>query len=197
MTWRKSFQVECFVETLLYSLPHTNYESFKVAKLSCDLNGAIGDSHSRMHTLSTIREEAVVDKGSLVLNHRQLTLTSKEECAQIASMLGVPDVLPEDMLSNIHFSGIEELTAIYPGSFINFFDIHDKRRQLVLFVTAVNEPCYIPRERIELRHGEGTATGFEKAAYNRRGLVAMVYRPGFVKVGDRAVITLPKISIIS
>lgn len=193
MPWQKSITLETFVDSLLYAQVGAEGDPIRTSKLSCYTSGAYGDFHSRMHMLSSVREEALVDKGSLVLNHRQLTITSVGECDLIASDLGLPSVLPEDMMSNIHLHNLSYLSTIYPGSFINFFDSQDVRRQLVVMITAINDPCDIPKKRIENRLGVDSAKGFEKIAYNRRGLVAMVYRPGFVKVGDRAVITLPRI----
>jgi MOSC domain-containing protein YiiM len=191
MDWYKSQKFETKVGALFYT-PRDG-EPKQVKKLGFSPEGPVGDFHGGMHTNSTIREEAIVDKGSWVLNTRQVTITSQGEMDLVAKEMGIRDVRPEDLISNIHLEGMDNLSAFPAGTYVQFFDQEGNQRQLILFITGINDPCLIPRERISERL-EINASGFEKAAYNHRGLISMVYRAGTVKEGDTARITTPRVA---
>ncbi len=191
MDWNKSQKFETKVGSLFYT--PLGSEPIQVRKLGFTPEGAVGDHHSGMHTLSTVREEKIVDKGSWVLNTRQVTITSQGETALVAERMEIENIKPEDLISNIHLEGMENLSALPPGTLIQFFDPNGNSRQLVLYVTGINDPCLIPRKRISERL-EIDATGFEKEAYNHRGLISMVYRPGTIKEGDTARMITPRIA---
>lgn len=187
-------------ETKVGSLHLTRLDGQTVTvddKLGFMDTGPIGDYHGGLSTLSTVREQKVFNgKGFYVLNIRQVTVTSADETSEVARRLKIAAITPADLMTNIHLDGCPFLSALPAGTSICFFDPRNsEQRQLVLFVTGLNDPCLIVRQRIEGRIGEsGCASGYEKEAYRRRGITCMVRRPGFTKVGDTVRLTTPPIA---
>ena len=191
MDWIKPQTFETTVVDLLYT--PLDGEPISTQKLRFFPEGPLGDYHSGLHTLSTVREKKLTPKGSYVLNTRQITLTSQGESEEVAGALGISEITPADLMSNLHLEGLPFLSMLPIGSYVQFHDGRKNEGRPTLFITGINDPCLIPRQRIDERLGEtGIAKGYEKESYGKRGLLAMVWKPGYVKLGDTARIITPR-----
>lgn len=156
--------------------------------IECGWNGIVDDRHHG-RTKPAGGRETYVRKGTDLLNIRQVTIVSKEELAEIARLIDVPDVTGPDLGANIVLKNIEGLTQLPGGTTIKF-----PGRETLLVVIGENGPCKLPGVNIHARHpvmprGELTAK-FHEVAKGRRGLVAMVLHPGYLYRGDTVEIIL-------
>ncbi|WP_164009606.1 MOSC domain-containing protein [Pyxidicoccus trucidator] len=155
------------------------------AKVSFE--GLEGDRHAGLTRPADVRTPWF-PKGTPIRNTRQLSLVSSEELAQVADALGVPKVLAAWLGANLELAGVPKLTHLPPGTRLFF------PGDAVLAVEGENEPCTGPGRVIEAHHPdrEKLASRFVKAAWQRRGLVAWVERPGVLRAGDEVRVMLPK-----
>ena len=149
--------------------------------------GLEGDRHAGLTRLSDVRTPWF-PKGTPVRNTRQLSLVSSEELAEVAEALAVPKVLAAWLGANLELAGVPKLTHLPPGTRLFF------PGDAVLAVEGENEPCTGPGRVIEAHYPdrEKLASRFVKAAWQRRGLVAWVERPGVIRAGDEVRVMLPK-----
>jgi MOSC domain-containing protein YiiM len=168
----------------------TERKSFVTRELSeakVSFEGLEGDRHAGLTRRADVRTPWF-PKGVPVRNTRQLSLVSSEELAQVAEALGVPRVLAAWLGANLEVAGVPRLTHLPPGTRLFFPE------EAVLAVEGENEPCRGPGRVIEAHHPdlEKLASRFVKAAWQRRGLVAWVERPGVIRAGDDVRVMLPK-----
>jgi hypothetical protein len=149
--------------------------------------GLEGDRHAGLTRLADVRTPWF-PKGTPVRNTRQLSLVSSEELAEVAEALAVPKVLAAWLGANLELAGVPKLTHLPPGTRLFF------PGDAVLAVEGENEPCTGPGRVIEAHYPdrEKLASRFVKAAWQRRGLVAWVERPGVIRAGDEVRVMLPK-----
>ena len=149
--------------------------------------GLEGDRHAGLTRLADVRTPWF-PKGTPVRNTRQLSLVSSEELAEVAEALAVPKVLAAWLGANLELAGVPNLTHLPPGTRLFF------PGDAVLAVEGENEPCTGPGRVIEAHYPdrEKLASRFVKAAWQRRGLVAWVERPGVIRAGDGVRVMLPK-----
>lgn len=149
--------------------------------------GIEGDRHAG-HTRPADVRTPWYPKGTPIRNTRQLSLVSTEELALVAETLGVPKVLASWLGANLELTGVPRLTHVPPGTRLFFPD------EAVLAVEGENEPCIGPGKVIEEHHPDRVklASRFVKSAWERRGLVAWVDRPGVIRAGDDVRVMLPK-----
>lgn len=173
------------VEKLLITQPF-NQKPIQVEKVEILLDGLKHDKHYGRTRLADVRTVKLLPKGTEVANLRAITIVSLEELEQISKGIG-EEALPDDLEANITLSGIKDLTKLVPGTFIKF------PRNAILFVTAENLPCVIPAQNM-IKRGvkQENALKFSKVAYGMRGITAMPFASGFIKVGDEAEIYLPQ-----
>jgi hypothetical protein len=62
----------------------------------------------------------------------------------------------------------------------------------VLTVSGENEPCLGPGKVIAQQYPPLTASRFPKAALHRRGLVAVVEKPGVIHAGEAVIAEMPE-----
>ena len=126
-------------------------------------------------------------RGTLIRNSRQVSLISVEELAQIASALNLPEVRPEWLGANLLVAGIPSFSLLPPMTRL-FFD-----SGTVLMVMDENLPCSNPGKVLHEQFPaiSGLASEFPRAALHRRGLVAVVDRPGTIQVGDEVRVQAP------
>ena len=148
-------------------------------KIQCLWGGVRGDRHCGQIKLAGVREK-YVPKGTEVLNLRQVSIVSKEELEEIAQRMDIPEVTGADLGANIVLSGVPELTKLPTGTIIKFPE------QTLLFVTGENLPCVFPGKNIQARYPDipKLVNKFPKTAMGRRGLVAVVLRPGSIRKND-------------
>ena len=127
-------------------------------------------------------------RGTTIRNDRQLSLVSPAELAATAEALGVPEIRPEWIGTNMTVEGIADLTWLPPRTLLFF------PGGLTLKIDGDNSPCRASG-RVIARHYPGREDiepGFAKAAKLRRGLVVWVEKPGHVAVGDAIEARLPE-----
>ncbi len=156
--------------------------------LALALDGLDGDRHQG----ATRRADARTPwhpRGTRIANTRQVSLVSVEECDEIAAFLGLSAIDPGLLGPNLVLRGIPTLSLVPPATRLQF------PSGATLFVTEQNIPCRHPGARIAAAHGDpGLAVAFGRAASGRRGVVALVERPGTVRCGD-PVRTIPVRSV--
>lgn len=152
-------------------------------KLTLSWDGIIGDKHTSRTSIARTQDASDngVLKGSEVLNLRQITILSKEELKETANLMGIPEISSDDVRANIIIEGLPNLSKLSVGTRMIFPEF------AVIYITGENTPCIISGRRVQERftHINGLAIQYPKAALNKRGLLAMVIRPGFVRVGDK------------
>lgn len=173
------------VETLLKSGDRAQgLEKSRTDRLQLRFDGIEGDCHSGFTRPSDTRTLRQYPRDTPIRNVRQLTLLSREELADIAGTMEIPEVKPEWIGANVVTSGIPDLTLLPPSSRMQF------PSGATIVVDMENEPCRYPAEIIE-KHNPGQKVGFVKAAKHKRGITAWVEREGDIGLGDEIVIWIP------
>ena len=173
------------VEKLLITQPFGEVPK-QVQKLELLLDGIKYDRHFGKSRNADVRTTKLLSKGIEVTNLRSITLISQEEMDEISSAVGF-EVLPDDLEANITLKGIENLTKLPAGTYIRF------PRNAIIFITAENLPCVIPAKNMMKRGMDKTqAIKFTKEAMGKRGLTAMPFASGVIKVGDQVEIIPPQ-----
>lgn len=159
-------------------------------------HGIKSDRHAGARSLD-VRERALLDfglpKGIEIANHREVSLVSKEELAEVADLLALPSIPTGSLGENLVVSGIPRLSHLPIGTLLFFQKNEETKRTAVLVVWGENTPCLAPGEVLQaqfLDH-EQLASRFVKAAIGKRGIVASVYSTGFIHAGDTVIARLP------
>jgi hypothetical protein len=141
--------------------------------------GLEGDKHAG-YTRPSDGRTPYYKRGTEIRNDRQVSIVSIEELAEIASAMHLPEVRAEWLGANLCFSGIPKLTFLPPNTRLIFPD------SAVLRVSYENNPCTGPGEAMQFNYPErtGLKSLFPKAAIHKRGVVAVVERPGVIRLGD-------------
>ncbi len=105
-------------------------------------------------------------------NTRQLTIVAQEVLDEVNEMLGI-QLAPGFLGENLTVEGLGDLSDLEPGDRLLVGE------SVVLEVTAQNKPC----STVGVYHPH-----LVKALYGRRGVCAVVLRPGTVQPGDRIVV---------
>jgi hypothetical protein len=149
------------------------------AQVNVTFEGFEGDLHAGFTRPSDGRKP-FYPRGTLVRNDRQVSLVSSEELAQVAAALGLPDIRPEWLGANLLTAGLPALTLLPAGTRLFFGG------GAVLLVSGENLPCSGPGRVLQgLFPASAAAKEFPRAALHKRGLVAVVERPGIIQVGER------------
>lgn len=163
---------------LIADTPET-FVTRRIPDVQLVFGGMKGDRHFGM-TCPADSRQSMYPKGTEILNRRQITIVSEEECQKIADELGVEYILPEWLGANLLLNGYPELTKLPMGSRILF------PNGTGLICMGENQPCIFPGEEIQ-KHYEAKpklAANFVRAGYKRRGIVCAVERPGEIFEGD-------------
>jgi MOSC domain-containing protein YiiM len=155
-------------------------------EVKVSFEGFVGDRHSGL-TLAAGERMPWFPTGTPVRNTRQVSIVSTEELVLIAEALGLPRVPAAWLGANLELTGVPRLTHLPPGTRLFFPE------DATLVVDGENDPCTGPGKVIEAHHPErvGITSRFVKAAYQRRGLVGWVERPGVIRPGDTVKVKLP------
>ncbi|MBU8896132.1 MOSC domain-containing protein [Corallococcus sp. M34] len=158
----------------------------ELPEVRLSFEGIEGDRHAGLTRPADVRTPWF-PRGTPIRNTRQLSLVADDELAEVATRLGVPQVRAEWLGANLELSGVPRLTHLPPGTRLFFPD------EATVVVEGENMPCTGPGEVIAEHHPDraGLASRFVKAAFQRRGLVAWVERPGPVRAGDEVRVMLP------
>jgi hypothetical protein len=173
------------VERLLRSADQSpGLEKQGVIEVECRFDGIAGDCHAGLTRLSDSRTLQLYRRGTAIRNVRQVTLVSAEELAEIASLIGIPEVRPEWLGANLMITGIPELTLLPPSTRLQF------PSGCTLVVDMENAPCRQVAEVIAREH-PAEALRFVHAARHKRGVTAWVEREGMIGQGDSIALWLP------
>lgn len=170
----------------LYVGVEETHASVAVEKLICNLDGIEGDRHKSASKLAGAQEKHIVDKYRPVANLRQVTIVADGELNVIAKHLDIPQVSPEDLSANIVLSdSILGFTSLPPVYYLVFSNAK-RETHAVLRLIGENRPCIVAGENIENRYPDaiGVKSRFVKAAFGKRGQVAIVYAEGVIRLGD-------------
>ena len=152
--------------------------------LVLDWDGIVGDRHYGRLTASDGRMTRAYERGTEVLNHRQVSIVDEAELAIIASAMGIEAITPGVIADNICTSGVPDLTMIPRMTRMKFDG------GAVLMLGGENNPCTIAGAMVEAIHGT-PPQAFPKAAIHRRGVTAWVEHPGTIRAGEAFTLISP------
>jgi MOSC domain-containing protein YiiM len=170
--------------TALHVWPPGEAAPLPVDVLDLDWGGPVGDRHHGETMLSNTRQSAVFAKGTVIRNHRQVSIVSVEELALVADAMGVPELAPGLIADNVCTEGIPDLTGL-PRMTRLVFD-----GGVVLMLGGENLPCTIAGTLVEAVHGT-PPSAFPKAAMGRRGVTGWVEHPGTIRAGEGITVRVP------
>lgn len=180
-------EITASVAAILIADTPDTFVTRRLPETKLEFGGIPGDRHFGV-TFGADSRQKMYPRGTEILNRRQITVVSEEDCARIAENLGIPTVLPEWLGANLLISGFPDLTSLTLGSRILL------PSGAGLICMGENLPCLHPGEEIQKNYDEQEhpklAARFVKAAYKRRGIVCAVECPGTIKVGDSAQILI-------
>ena len=161
--------------------------STSTSQVAVTFEGFDGDKHAGF-TRDADGRTPHYPRGTRIRNDRQVSLVSEEDLAQIAAELGVPLIEPEWLGANLLVSRIPQFTLLPPATRLCFAE------GVVLAVSGENAPCLGPGKVIARQYPHLTPSRFPKAALHRRGLVAVVEKPGVVRAGESVVAEIPDLT---
>jgi hypothetical protein len=155
----------------------TRPEAFQTAPtpaLTLGFDGIAGDRHGGFTRRSGGREPWY-PRGTEMRNERQISIVCRDELAEAATEMGIPEIRPEWIGANMVVSGIPRLTMLPPRTLLFFAG------GVTIRIDGLNVPCRFSGRSIAANHpgGDGLDMAFVKAARRRRGLV------GWVEAGRR------------
>lgn len=159
-------------------------EKAAVPSLDLSFSGPSGDMHSGLTRKSDVRTKIMYPRDIDIRNVRQLTLVAKEELAEAAQSLGIPEVKPEWFGANILVSGIPDFTLLPPSTRLQF------PSGATVVIDLENYPCSQVAEVVGRFHPE-VQNKVVKAAMHKRGVTAWVEREGRIETGDHVTVFLP------
>jgi MOSC domain-containing protein YiiM len=163
-----------------------DFHSNPVEQLALVFGGFEGDVHAG----ATRKADARTPwhkRGTPIANTRQVSLVSREECAMIARALDLEALDPGLLGANLVVEGIPGLTQLAPATRLQF------PSGATIFVTESNPPCRQPGRKLAARHDRPELElAFSKKARGLRGLVGLVEREGWIRVGDAIRIIVPR-----
>lgn len=145
--------------------------------IEVSLEGIVGDVHSGFIRGADARDTGI-KRGTPVRNWRQWSAVSAEELAIVAERMSLAEIDPKFLSANLTLSGVPNFTSLPRGTELRFPD------QTILVVEEENDPCLGPGKEIASVHPDKKPQEFVKAALHLRGLVGVVYRAGYIRVGD-------------
>ena len=161
------------------------HTSHTVDKLLLAPDGIIGDRHRSEYKFAGAQERHIVPKGSYVKNMRQITIVSVEELHAIAESLGIKFIAASELSANILIEGIEDLTHLSTNYYMCFRGGRGSEINAVLRLMGENLPCIVAGGNVqEANQGQDVKSRFVKAAFGKRGQVAIIYSPGIIRPGD-------------
>lgn len=156
-----------------------------IPALDLTLTGIAGDRHAGAAHPANARTPWHA-LGTPIANTRQLSFVSVEECADIATLLGIAEVDPALLGANLLLEGFPALSFLPLATRLQF------PSGATIFVTEQNAPCIHPARKLAEAHDNPRlAALFPKAAIGRRGLVGLVEREGRVQPGDPVRVIAP------
>jgi len=109
-----------------------------------------------------------VRRGEVMPNHRHVSVVAQEVIDEVNRTLGT-EIPPGGLGENVLVQGLGDLGDLAPGDRLLFSS------GVELEVTAQNDPC----KNLSVYHPQTV-----KRLYGRRGIVAVVIKPGSLRTGD-------------
>lgn len=159
-------------------------EKAEAPRLELLFSGIKGDMHAGLTRKSDVRTIKQYPRDTDIRNVRQLTIVAEEELADIADLMGIPEMQAEWLGANIVTSGIPDLTLLPPSSRMQF------PSGATIVVDMENFPCRQVADVVAKHHPEPKA-GLVASAMHKRGLTAWVEREGVINVGDEITVWIP------
>jgi len=163
----------------------TGLEKSEVDRLDLLFSGIKGDFHSGLTRKSDSRTLRQYPRETDIRNVRQLTLVSEEELAEIASLMGIPEMKAEWLGANIVTKGIPDLTMLTPSTRMQF------PSGATIVIDMENSPCRQVADVVSFHYPEPKA-GLVVSAMHKRGLTAWVEREGVINGGDEIILWVPQ-----
>ena len=170
---------------LLSADRETSLEKAEVGQVELLFSGIKGDFHGGLTRKSDVRTIKQYPRDTDIRNVRQLTIVSDEELAEIASLMGIPEMKAEWLGANLVTSGIPDLTMLTPSTRMQF------PSGATIVVDMENFPCRQVADVVAEHYPEPKA-GFVASAINKRGLTAWVEREGVIAAGDDIILWVPQ-----
>jgi MOSC domain-containing protein YiiM len=169
----------------LYTADGEGFVSRPVAALDLDFDGIAGDRHAG-RTRDSDARTPWHGRGKTIANTRQISLLSLEDLAIIARALDLDALAPHWIGANVVVEGIADFTRLAPASRLMW------PSGATLFVTEPNAPCRQAGRKVAEAYGRpDIEMAFARLAKGRRGLVALVERPGRIAAGEAIRIVPP------
>jgi hypothetical protein len=159
-------------------------EKAEVLRLELLFSGIKGDMHAGLTRKSDVRTIKQYAKDTDIRNVRQLTIVSDEELAEIAGLMGIPEMKAEWLGANVVTSGVPDLTLLPPSTRLQF------PSGATIVVDMENFPCRQVADVVAQHHPEPKA-GLVASAMHKRGVTAWVEREGIINGGDDIITWLP------
>lgn len=158
-----------------------------VDTLELTFDGIPGDRHAGATRPSGGREPWY-PRGTVMRNERQISILARDELAEIAMAMELPEIKPEWIGGNLVIDGLPQLSMIPPRTRLAF------EGGAVLRVDGQNAPCRIAGKAIAENFPErdGLDLLFPKVAKRLRGLVVWVEKPGVITGGEAVVAHIPE-----
>jgi hypothetical protein len=154
-------------------------------RLVLDWGGPVGDRHHGLTAASDSRQKAFYPRGTEIRNHRQVSLVSTEEQAEVAAALGIASLAPGVIADNLTLTGVTGLTELPRMTRLVFAG------GAVLMLGGSNHPCLVAGALVADVHGT-SPSAFPRAAWGRRGVTGWVEFPGEVRPGESVDVYLPR-----
>jgi hypothetical protein len=148
----------------------------EVDHITCDFDGVQGDRHYGQTMYSDTRQAAVFPRGTVIRNHRQVSIVDIDELHLIAQAMGLETIAPGTIADNICTTGIPNLTALPPMTRLVC------EGGAVIMLGGENAPCVIAGRMVSAQYG-GRPESFPKAAMGHRGVTGWIEHPGVIRAG--------------
>ncbi|MCX2726552.1 MOSC domain-containing protein [Thermomicrobium sp. 4228-Ro] len=142
------------------SSPQGGIPKYRRLEIEVGMDGVVGDYHAGPYNRHKKR-------GELEPNTRQLTIVAQEVLDDVNEELGI-QLEPGFLGENLTVVGLGDLSDLEPGDLLI-------AGAVILEVTAQNKPC----STVAVYHPQ-----LVKTLYGRRGVCAIVRRPGIIRPGD-------------
>ncbi|HLC66144.1 MAG TPA: molybdenum cofactor sulfurase [Candidatus Nanoarchaeia archaeon] len=195
MKFGKEIQRGAVVGTYVSAHPDRAYigDDYFVTKpvtdLAFDLEGAIGDRHHGLSTVSGGRFSTLYARDTTVRNNRQWSAISPEEIQNIAAGLEVSELTPQLLGINLLVEGLGSVSQLPPMTYLIFSpeqgDFRPQRPDdVTLIVYGEALPCRIAgKALVEPYQRQDLESAFPKAAMGKRGTTGWVEKGGIVQPG--------------
>lgn len=163
------------------------FATVAVDELKLGFDGIADDRHHGS-TRKSSSLEPWYQRGTEMMNDRQVTLVSPRDLKAVAAGMEIDEVRPEWLAANLLVDGIPSLSMLPPGSILLF------EGGVSLRIRGQNPPCRNAGNEIGTHYPDrsGFDLLFPKVAKRLRGLLAYVEKPGTLRAGETVTVRIPE-----